>query len=215
MSDANGTAAFYDRWAMAGQEAERSTISRHFVAAFEAGTRVLDVGCGTGRDVVALLDMGFDAYGIEPNHAMRSRALARDARLAGRIGSAALPDIGQPFGGGFDAIVCSAVLMHLDAAQLPAALASLNAALAPRARVLMGVPEMRPGLLRDGLDPDGRPFTNHTPEHLKRSLAAFGFALLRLDDIPAPSTDLRWHVLLFERLRSAPKTKRTPEGVRW
>lgn len=203
MSAANGTAAFYDRWAMAGQEAERSAISRHFVAAFEAGARVLDVGCGTGRDVVSLLNMGFDAYGIEPNHAMRSRALARDARLAGRIGPAALPDIGQPFGGRFDAIVCSAVLMHLDAGALPAALASLDAALAPRARVLLGVPTMQPGLLRDGLDPDGRPFTNHTPQQLKRSLAAFGFALIRHDGMAAPSTDTRWHVLLFEREESA------------
>jgi SAM-dependent methyltransferase len=214
MSAASGTAAFYDQWAMAGHEAERSAIARHFVAAFEAETRVLDVGCGTGRDVVALLDMGFDAYGIEPNDAMRARALARDARLAGRIGSAGLPDIGQPFGGGFDAIVCSAVLMHLDSGQLPAALASINAALAPRARVLMGVPEMRPGLLREGVDPDGRLFSNHRPAHLQRLLAAFGFALLRHDDTPAPSTDTRWHVLLFERERSALKTKRTPEGVR-
>jgi len=204
MSAVSATAAFYDRWAMAGQEAERSAIARYFAAAFEAGTRVLDVGCGTGRDVVALLDTGLDAYGIEPNEAMRARALARDARLAGRIGSAALPDIGQPFGGGFDAIVCSAVLMHLDSGQLPAALASLDAALAPRARVLMGVPEMRPELLRDGVDPDGRLFTNHRPEHVHRLLAASGFALVRHDDIATPSSDTRWHVLLFERERSAP-----------
>jgi SAM-dependent methyltransferase len=199
MSAADRTTAFYDHWAAAGQEAERSAISRHFAAAFEAEARVLDVGCGTGRDVLTLLELGFDAYGIEPHHALRSRALARDARLAGRIGSAALPDIGTPFGGGFDAIVCSAVLMHLDAGALPAALAWLNAALAPRARVLLGVPEIRPELLHDGLDPDGRRFTNHAPERLHRSLAAFGFTLMRREDIPAPSTDTRWHVLLFDR----------------
>ena len=111
MTIAPGTNAFYDDWAANGREAERSAISSRFESAFAPGARVLDVGCGKGRDVVALLDMGFDAYGSEPNDAMRARALARDPRMAGRIESSALPELGQPFGGRFDAVVCSAVLM--------------------------------------------------------------------------------------------------------
>lgn len=199
MTIAPGTTAFYDRWAATGQEAARSAVSRHFEHAFAPGARVLDVGCGKGRDVVALLDMGFEACGVEPNEAMRSRALARDPRLPGRIADAALPALGQPFGGGFDAVACSAVLMHLPAAALPASLAALAAVLRPRGRVLMALPQMRPGLLVDGLDPEGRAFVNHSPQRVRSLMATLGFALCLRDDVPSPSTDTRWRVLLFER----------------
>ena len=196
---APGTTAFYDAWAAAGAENPRSAMSHHFESAFAPGARVLDVGCGKGRDVVALLDMGFDAYGVEPNDAMRAQALARDPRVRERIAAAALPELGVPFGGGFDAVACSAVLMHLSAEALPASLAALAAVLRPRARVLLAVPEMLPGLLAGGRDPDGRQFENHAPGHVAALLAPHGFTLLRAADIPTPSADTRWRVLLFER----------------
>jgi SAM-dependent methyltransferase len=194
-----GTAAFYDRWAATGREAPRSAISHQFAAAFAPGARVLDVGCGMGRDVVALLDMGFDAYGVEPNDAMRAQALARDPRLGERVAAAALPALGQPFGGGFDAIVCSAVLMHLSGDALPDAFAAFAAVLRPRARVLMALPHMLPALLSEGRDPDGRQFENHAPERVREALAALGFTLLERVELAAPLTDTQWRVLLFGR----------------
>jgi SAM-dependent methyltransferase len=199
MTIARGTAAFYDDWAANGQEAPRSAISRHFEAAFAPGARVLDVGCGKGRDVVALLDLGFDAFGVEPHDAMRSRAIERDPRLASRVAAAMLPDLGQPFGGAFDAIVCCAVLMHLAPADLPATFDALSAVLQPRGRLLLALPEMRAELLVDGRDPDGRRFANHGPEHVERLLAGRGFALLLLEEIAPASADTQWRVLLFER----------------
>ena len=194
-----GTAAFYDDWAANGQESARSAISKHFASAFTPGARVLDVGCGMGRDLAVLREMGFDAYGVEPHGAMRARAIERHPDLAGRIVAASLPQIGQPFGGGFDAIVCSAVLMHVAADALPASLASLSAVLAARARVLMAVPEMDADRLVDGRDPDGRAFSNHAPTHVQRLMAELGFALRSRAEIAAPSTDTRWRVLLFGR----------------
>lgn len=199
MTIAPGTAAFYDRWASAGEEAPRSAMSRHFGSAFAPGARVLDVGCGKGRDVVALLDMGFEAFGVEPNDAMRAHAIARDARLPGRIAAAALPELGVPFGGGFDGVVCSAVLMHLSADALPAALAAIAAVLRPPGRVLIAVPEMPPERLVDGRDPDGRAFANHAPGHVQQLFAALGFAPLHRDEVATPPGDTRWHALLFGR----------------
>lgn len=199
MTMATGTNAFYDQWAATGQESARSAISRHFESAFAPGARVLDVGCGMGRDLAVLLELGFDAYGVEPHDAMRARAIERHPQLAARIAASTLPQIGQPFGGGFDAIVCSAVLMHLSAHALPTSLAALSAVLAPRARMLMAVPEMPPDLLVDGRDPDGRDFTNHAPEHMQRLMAELGFALMHRAEIATPSTDTAWRVLLFDR----------------
>ena len=204
MTISSGTTAFYDHWAATGQEAPRSAMSRHFESAFAPGARVLDVGCGMGRDLAVLLDMGFDAYGVEPHDAMRAQAIERHPTLAGRIAPASLPELGLPFGGGFDAIACSAVLMHLSADALPASLAAMNAALRPRARLLVAVPEMRADLLVDGRDPDGRAFANHAPEEVQRLLAGLGFELLRREEIAAPSTDTRWRMLLFGRQGLSP-----------
>ena len=192
-----GTAAFYDDWAVNGQESARSAISNHFASAFAPGARVLDVGCGMGRDLAALLEMGFDAWGVEPHDAMRARAIERHPQLAARIAATALPQIGQPFGGGFGAIVCSAVLMHLPAHALPASLAAMRAVLVPRARVLMALPEMATDRLVDGRDPDGRAFSNHAPEHVQRLMAELGFALVRRAEIATPLADTRWRILLF------------------
>jgi len=199
MTIAPGTTAFYDDWAVHGQEAARSRISQHFEAAFAPGDRVLDVGCGKGRDVVALLDMGVDAFGLEPNDAMRAAALARDPRMAGRLAAAGLPDPGQPFGDGFDGIVCCAVLMHLAPSDLAPAFDALAALLRPGGRLLLALPEMRAELLVDGRDPDGRQFANHAPAHVQHLLAARGVETLSCEDIATPSTDTRWRVLLFER----------------
>jgi SAM-dependent methyltransferase len=199
MTIAPGTHAFYVDWAATGQESPRSAISLHFESAFAPGARVLDVGCGMGRDLAVLREMGFDAYGIEPHDAMRSRAIERHPQLAGRIAAAALPQIGEPFGGGFDGIVCSAVLMHVTPDALPASLVALNALLVAQARVLMAVPEMDAHLLADGHDQDGRAFANHAPEHVQALMAELGFELANRTEVTTPSMDTRWRILLFER----------------
>jgi 2-polyprenyl-3-methyl-5-hydroxy-6-metoxy-1,4-benzoquinol methylase len=198
MTMAPGTTAFYDDWASSGQENARSLMSRQFEAAFAPGARLLDIGCGKGRDLAVLREMGFDAYGLEPHDAMRAQALAQHPHLAGRIAPAALPDIGQPFGGGFDGVLCSAVLMHIPDANLAASLAACSAVLRPQARVLMAVPEMQANLLVDGHDRDGRQFTNHSAEHIARLLAGHAFSLLRADDL-VTADDTHWRVLLFQR----------------
>lgn len=199
MPIAPGTTAFYDNWATHGEENPRSAMSRAFEGAFAPGSRVLDVGCGKGRDLVALLDMGFDACGVEPNDAMRAQALARDPRVAGRIAAASLPALGRPFGGGFDGVVCSAVLMHVQADDLAASLAAIAEVLKPAARVLLALPEMQRHLLLDGHDPDGRQFDNHAPAHVQSVMWALGFSLARREDLPTPAVDTIWRVLLFSR----------------
>jgi protein-L-isoaspartate O-methyltransferase len=75
------TAQFYEQ--NAAEIATRyenvdSPLERYFGAAFAAGSRILDIGAGSGRDAACLLAHGCDVYGVEP-----SQALRQPAHLAG------------------------------------------------------------------------------------------------------------------------------------
>ena len=192
------TSEFYDRYAGGGMqnEAAKSAVSAHFGRAFRAGGKVLDVGAGSARDLVVLLGMGFDAYGLEPNDTMRATALRKHAELAGRLQAGALPALDIPFGGGFDGILCSAVLMHVPSSDLPRCAESFRALLNPKGRLLLSLPFMRADLLDGKRDPDGRFFENHGMTDVARDLEQAGFALVESRD-GGEYAGTRWFILLF------------------
>jgi SAM-dependent methyltransferase len=198
------TSGFYDRHAAdiaAGCEAARSATSARFAEAFRPGGRVLDVGAGSGRDVAELLRQGFEAFGVEPNATLRALAMRRHPALADRLATGSLPELGAPFGGGFDGIVCSAVLMHIGEEQLTCAAQALCGLLKPAGRLLFTLPAMRADLVVAGRDPDGRVFVNHPPEQVRRLMAQFGCRQVGewINDAVLESAGTRWFTLLFER----------------
>lgn len=42
-----------------------SKLSESFAAVFRPNSKILDVGCGSGRDLVALSALGHDCYGVD------------------------------------------------------------------------------------------------------------------------------------------------------
>ena len=206
------TSAFYDQYA-AGisdeTESPRSAMLPHIEREIARGAAVLDVGAGSGRDMAAMLACGLDAFGVEPNEAMRAKALARHPALHGRLRSAALPALGLPFEDlrpqGFDAVVCSAVLMHLDAVEMPAALEAMVGQLraAAGSTLLLALPEMDRAWLKADRDRDDRKFHNHSPDDIRDILGRAGLVLERsfTSDIVLKSAGSLWHTLVFRRLR--------------
>lgn len=82
------TAQFYERNAVeiaSRYENVDSPMERYFGAAFASGSRILDIGAGSGRDVACLLARGFDAYGVEPSSGLRQAALNAHPELANRL----------------------------------------------------------------------------------------------------------------------------------
>ena len=143
---------------------------------------------------------------MEPNDLMRAHALRCHPELAGRLQAGSLPAIGSPsvvpsdlpFGGRFDAIVCSAVIMHMPEPDLPGVAASMRAFLKAQGRVLISLPFMRPDLLNGECDPDGRFFQNHAPDAVTLQMEQQGFSEIgRWESGNAGSADTVWFVLLF------------------
>lgn len=84
----------------------------------------LDVGCGTGRDLAALINRGFDVVGCDPSEAMRKVSTDTvEKRSGGKcvVLSDSLPLLESVFKHkemflpqGFDVILLSAVYMHIE-----------------------------------------------------------------------------------------------------
>jgi SAM-dependent methyltransferase len=122
-------AAAWDRyWAEVPRAAEARPggFTRWAVSFLQrAGVRrVLDLGCGAGRDLRYLLDLGFDATGVDASPravALAERAvasLADGARRRGRVVRADLLDfLGSADGGAYDAVHAAATYQSLSASE--------------------------------------------------------------------------------------------------
>ncbi|KPF60020.1 methyltransferase type 11 [beta proteobacterium AAP51] len=175
------TAEFYDRHAAdlaARYESAPSPVEPYYSLAFPAGSRVLDVGAGSGRDLAALIKAGYDGHGVEPSDGLHKAAVAAHPELNGRLIGGALPAIGIPFGGGFDGIVCCAVLMHLPEAELFDSALALRSLLKPHGRLLMSIPAARTDVGKDSRDEGGRLFQPYVPEELQLLFERLGFHLI-------------------------------------
>lgn len=183
-----------------------SPVAGYFALAFAPGARVLDVGAGSGRDMAALLHHGFEPFGVEPCAGFREAALAAHPELSSRLADGALPSLGEPFGGGFDGVLCSAVLMHVPEADLFDAVFALRRVLKPHGRLLMSLPAARADLGPDDRDVHGRLFKPYTAGYIQLLFERLGFQLIgswETDDA-LQRAGTRWTTLLFELRAGGP-----------
>jgi SAM-dependent methyltransferase len=118
-------------------------LAKHFEQAFPIGSRVLDIGCGSGRDLAYLQALGRDPYGLDATPELVELAQSQHAALKGRIVCDSIPGTVLPFGGAFDGVLCSAVLMHIAEEHQPAAVEFVKRCLKPGGRLLYSVPSKR------------------------------------------------------------------------
>jgi tellurite methyltransferase len=98
--------------------------------------RVVDAGCGTGRNLVYMLRAGFDVYGVDQN----AYAIEETRALAGSLAPALPADHfrvepieAMTFPDGFATVVMSSAVLHFaqDDAQFDAMVAEMWRVLAP------------------------------------------------------------------------------------
>jgi ubiquinone/menaquinone biosynthesis C-methylase UbiE len=175
--------------------------------AFASAEKVLDVGCGTGRDVLHLLSRGKNAVGIDPSEAMLTQA-REHFRLSGfssinRLHEASLPRLDSVADSSFDGVLCSGVLMHLPEESIFDAVYSLRRVLRSNGTLVVSIPERRaevdPVTYRD---PRGRLFTPLPAAKLQLLFERIGFALeqARSTDDSLGRAGIRWRTFIFRHL---------------
>lgn len=80
-----------------------SSLGQRFASSFPAGGRVLDIGCGSGRDLAELALQGFDPFGVDGTPEF-VELKQYHPELKVNVTHGLLPDFTVTFGGEFDGV---------------------------------------------------------------------------------------------------------------
>lgn len=159
------TVSYYDKNA---EEYYRSTVDvdldqarLRFAAYLPEHAQIIDVGCGSGRDVKAFCEMGFQAVGLDVSEKLAQIA-SRELGVRIIVGDMATWVAAEPF----DGIWCCASLLHLTDEQVRQFADNLRMNLKPGGAIYISV---KSGITT-GFDEKGRYMQNFTEEELAELL---------------------------------------------
>jgi phage repressor protein C with HTH and peptisase S24 domain/SAM-dependent methyltransferase len=196
------------------------TLEDCLTSVFARSHKILDVGCGTGRDLSFLLGNGKDAYGVDPSSEMLVAAhqalIARGFSSEGRLFVGSLPDLSQFAESEFDGVLCSAVLMHLPEEDLFDAVYALRRILRPGGTLLVSVP-----VTRSDVDPitrrdvGGRLFTELPAPKLHLLFERVGFVVRESEKVndSIGRDGVSWCVTEFRLEESADRPLHLVESI--
>ena len=178
-----------------------SSLSHHFDTSFLSNSKLLDIGCGSGRDLSILHILGHDCYGIDPTPEFVTLAQQAHPELLGRIANGSLPDLSPPFNGAFDGVLCSAVLMHIAVEDLESSANAIKNCLKIGGRLLYSVPSKRLDVIAEDRDANGRLFIPNQSQRLLAIFENIGFVELKTwanaDSFGRDAVE--WESVLLER----------------
>ena len=106
--------------------ADMSDVQSRFLSYVPAGGRILDAGCGSGRDSKAFLDAGYDVVSFDASEEMCRRA----SEYTGKpVLNMRFEDVA--YEAEFDGIWACASLLHVPVEELPDVLKKMGRALKP------------------------------------------------------------------------------------
>jgi SAM-dependent methyltransferase len=197
------TIAYYSRNAHTVAERYESVVSglsESFGEAFKPQSKLLDIGCGSGRDLALLTSLGHECFGVDATPEFVALSQSLHPKLNGKVLHAALPNFEPPFGGEFDGVLCSAVLMHIVESELVPAALSIKRCLKNHGRLLYSVPSKRLDVLTENRDANGRLFVPDRSDRLQNIFEQLDFSLIsKWDNADSLGRDsVEWISVLME-----------------
>lgn len=145
----------------------------------QPGARILDLGCGPGRDLGWFIENGKHAFGVDLSHGM-----LKEAR---RIEEANLCQMEMRqlafANGSFAGVWCNAALLHLPKKEVPKALAEITRVLVPGGCLFLSIQKgCGEGfeLSQDGST--SRFFARYTAPEMEQFLVQAGFAVVQQEE---------------------------------
>lgn len=162
---------FYDRNADAFYRdtvtTDMAPIYERFLPLVRPAGRILDAGCGSGRDSLAFLRRGYQVDAFDASSEMAQRAGTLAGINVRQLTFESLLD--APLPEKYDGIWCCASLLHVEREQLPPVMRTLAHTLAPGGIMYVSFKYGETNRLKDG-----RKFTDLTEQGLEQILATIG-----------------------------------------
>ena len=148
---------------------DMSKLRNAFAAYLPAESRVIDLGCGSGRDVMAFCDMGHDASGLDASKELVELAKER-LEVKASVGDMVTWRASESY----DGIWCCASLIHLNEEEKKRFFGNLQYNLKPGGVIYISVKEG----IETGTDEEGVYTSNCTADELKSFLDGAGCEIL-------------------------------------
>ena len=167
-------------------------LGPRFLVRLSSGLRVVDVGCGAGRDLAWLTQQGVEVVGVDRSTGMLAQARQHATGGLVQVDMRSLPFEDGAYGG----VWCSASLLHLPKRDAPGALAEMHRVLVPDGPLLLGIQEGD----GEGWEPSPydvpveRFFARYRPAEAEAMLVTSGFEILDRRTGVAPNR--RWLTFL-------------------
>jgi SAM-dependent methyltransferase len=162
---------FYERNADAFYDdtitTDMARVYERFLPLVRPGGRILDAGCGSGRDTLAFLRRGYQVDAFDGSSEMARRASALTGIDVRQLMFESLLD--APLPEKYDGIWCCASLLHVERDALFLVMGALRRALAPDGIMYVSFKHGEADRVKDG-----RRFTDLTEQGLEPILAAIG-----------------------------------------
>jgi len=175
-----------------------------FAGRLGPGARVLDVGCGPGRDTAWLAEQGFDAWGVDLSYGMLLEGLARGVRSP--LIQADMAHL--PFRtGSFAGLWVCASLLHIPKAQAGDVLRELARVVQP-GHILVAVKRGEGEAWTESAGGGQRFFAYYSPAEIQLLMERSGFEVLdwwQSQDHHLPGRPCWIHVLAWTKIRT-PRT---------
>ncbi len=199
------TLSYYDknakslasRYEMADMNYTHRTLLRHLP---EEG-KVLEIGCGSGRDAGFLLNHGFDVTVVDASSEMVKAAISAHPQISGRIYHASVPFLNEDplLDRSFDAVVMIATIMHVSNQDLFECVSQFRQLLEPDGFVFISTSIGRNGITEER-DAEGRIYIERQPDELQLLFERFGFRLVaNYQNKDSLGRNFSWITLVMQR----------------
>ena len=177
----NKTINFYNRaYKSLIQNYESADISNTqtlLIKTFNKKNKLLEIGCGSGRDASFMIKKGYDVIAIDGSKNMIDEAKKIHPELSNKLLFKTLPN-DLEFDIKFDSIYSIATLMHLSENDLKNTLSKIYNLLNQNGKFLMSVSLSRDDIDENGFDDKGRFFLVLSSEKWLNLLENIGFKML-------------------------------------
>ena len=142
---------------------------------FPKGAKLIEIGCGSGRDAALALQDGYDVFALDGSENLLKEIPKIHPELTNRLIFAILPsklDFLDNFFDGFYSVAC---LMHLSESEVIETLKELNRITNKNSKGLVSVPACRSDVTDEGVDIHNRVFHLRTLEEWGNIFKKAGF----------------------------------------